>query len=153
MFSATGAKRMAFGLVLAVLFGLSPAQAQEAKPLPRHPGDVIKYEIKFDGPNADKIKTVSASLGMRVGPPKDQAGFNNGFGTQGSTRPSAPNTFIVEMTVPDNAATGDYYLNVGASATAGSAGYSDGQEFNTPPIHIENPKTFTPPGIKVTPLP
>jgi hypothetical protein len=90
---------------------------------------------------------------MKVGPPKDQAGFNNGFGTSHAFTPSSPNTFIVEMTVPDNAATGDYFLNVGASAAEGSANYSDGQEFNVPPIRVENPKTFTPPGIKVTPRP
>jgi len=140
-------------IVFAVLLALGFSQAQEARPLPRHPGDVIKYEIKFDGPNADRIKTVSASLGMKVGPPKDQAGFNNGFGTSHAFTPSSPNTFVVEMTVPDNAATGDYFLNVGASAAEGSANYSDGQEFNVPPIRVENPKTFTPPGIKVTPLP
>jgi hypothetical protein len=145
-------QRTILGIALAILSTLSLSQAQGAHALPRHPGDVIKFEIKFDGPNADRIKTVNAGLGMRVGPPKDQAGFTNGFGGR-SNSPSSPNTFVVEMTVPDNIATGDYFLNVGANATEGSANYSDGQEFNVPAVHIENPKTFMPPGVKVTPLP
>jgi hypothetical protein len=57
------------------------------------------------------------------------------------------------MTIPTNIATGDYYLSFTARADEGSVSYSDGQEFNVPAVHIENPKTFTPPGVKVTPLP
>jgi hypothetical protein len=145
-------QRTILGIALAILSTLGLSQAQEARPLPRHPGDVIKFEIKFDGPNAGKITTASASLNMRVGPPKDQAGFTNGFGSP-PTAPLSPDTFIVEMTVPKNAATGDYYLYVSANAVEGSANYSDGQEYNIPPIHVENPKTFTPPGITVKQLP
>jgi hypothetical protein len=140
-------------IVFTILLACSLSQAQDAKVLPKHPGDTIKFEVRFEGPNADKIKTVTASLNMRVAPPKDQAGFTNGFGTQHPFSASSPNTFIIEMTVADNAATGDYFLNVGATATEGSASYQDGQEFNIPSIHVENPKTFTPPGITVKPLP
>src|ERR1700690_1692341 len=90
------AVKLCFGL--AVLWcGISQAQVTE---LAKHPGDVIKFEIKFDGPNADKVKTVTASLGMKNGPPKDQAGFNNGFGTAHPFQPSTPKTFVIEMTVP-----------------------------------------------------
>jgi hypothetical protein len=140
-------------LLICGLLTFAIAQAQQAMPLARHPGDVIKYEIKFDGPNADRIKTVNAGLGIRGPIPKDQAGFSGGFGTNGPVGPSSPATFKVELTVPPNIATGDYYLGVNAHADEGSAGYSDGQDFNLPPVHIENPKMFTPPGIKVTPLP
>jgi hypothetical protein len=141
----------ALGIVLTILSTLSLSQAQEAHPLPRHPGDVIKFEIKFDGPNAGKINSVSGSLGLRSAVPKDQAGFRPGFAANGS--PLAPDTFRVELTVPDNAATGDYYFNFNASAVEGSANYSDGQEFNIPPVRIENPKTFTPPAVTVKQLP
>jgi hypothetical protein len=144
---------MKLGFIVVAFLGLGVMQAQEAKPLPRHPGDTIKFEVKFDGPNADRIKTVSAGLNMRVAAPKDQAGFTNGFGTSHPFTPSSPDTFIVEMTVPDNAATGDYFFYVSGSAVEGSANYTDGQDFNVPPIRIENQRTFTPPGIKVTPLP
>jgi hypothetical protein len=140
-------------VALIVLLACNLSQAQGAKELARHPGDVVKFEIKFDGPNADKIKAVTANLSMRVGSPKDQAGFTNGFGTQRQVSPSSPNTFLVEMTVPDNAATGDYFLSVGVTATEGSANYQDGQEFTVPPVPIENPRKFTPPGIIVKPLP
>lgn len=128
-------------------------QAQEApKPLPRHPGDVIKYEIEFGGPNADKIKTVSARMNTdRV--PKDQSGFTTQINTSGEFKESSPKTFVIEMKIPDNAATGDYRLFVNANATEGGASYADGQEFNIPAIRVENPRTFAPPAITVKPLP
>ena len=138
-----------------LIFGLLSfafAQAQEAKPLARHPGDVIKYGLTFDGPNADRIKAVSGGLSLKGPIQKDQSGFTNGIGSRGTL--TAPKTFVLEFTVPPNIATGDYHLEgIGASADEGSADYSDPQDFKVPDIHIENPKTFTPPGITVKPLP
>jgi hypothetical protein len=139
-------------LFAGTLLSLGIAHAQEAKELAKHPGDILKFEIVFEGPNADKIKTVGASLSMQVGPPKDQAGFTNGFGTERQFSPTSQKTFVVEITVPPNAATGDYFISVGATATEGSASYSNGNGFTISPIHVENPKTFTPPKIEVKEL-
>jgi hypothetical protein len=141
-----------FGSTLAVLLACSLSKAQDARVLPKHPGDTIKFEVKFDGPTADKIKTIGAGLNTRMGAPKDQSGFTTSFGAN-NISPSSPNSFRLEMTVPNNIATGDYFLNIGARADEGSAGYQDGQEFKLPPIHIENPRTFTPPAITVKELP
>jgi hypothetical protein len=137
-------------LIIGLLSCSSLTQAQG--PLPRHPGEVIKYQIKFDGPNADKIKTVSAQM-ITNSIPKDQSGFTNGFGTAHQFTPSSPRTFDIELTIPDNIATGDYRLQmVAARADEGSATYSE-QDYSVPIIHVENPRTFTPPGIAVKPLP
>ena len=141
------------GIALAICLSLGLSQAQDAKPLARHPGDVIKYEIKFDGPNADKIKTVFARMNATGLVPKDQSGFATQFNPPGDVPASSPKTFIVEMKIPDNAATGEYRLHVTATAEEGRAEYESGQEFNVPTIHVENPRTFTPPGIAVKPLP
>jgi hypothetical protein len=139
-------------IVLVAATLLSLGNAQEAHPLPRHPGDVIKYRIVFDGPNADKIKTVTAQM-VTNSIPKDQAGFTNGFGTDRQFTPSSPKTFDIEMTIPKNIATGDYRLQrIDARADEGSAMYAD-QDYSVPIIHVENPRTFTPPTIKVAPLP
>jgi len=135
------------------LLSLSVLQAQQAQPLARHPGDVIKYQIVFDGPNADRIKTVYAWMTAEQGAPKDQVGFTNQFNTLGQVQPSSPRTFIVEMKVPDNIYNGEYTLHFNATADEGSGGYANGQDFNVPAVHIENPRKFTPPGVKVTPLP
>lgn len=137
--------------VFAVLLALSFSQAQDAHPLPRHPGDVIKFEVKFDGPNADKIKTVNVLLRLRAAVPQDHDGFSAGFGGD-SVQSSAPNTFRPEIKIPDNAASGDYFLDVNAAAdgSAGSASYRDGAQFHLNPIHIENTRTFVPPHITVT---
>lgn len=134
--------------VLLACMACSFLQAQEAKLLPKHPGDVIKYEIKFDGPNADRIKTVYARMNTRQVPP-DQAGFTGQFDTRGPVPSSSPKAFIVEMKIPDNAATGDYRLSLNATADEGSADYADGQEFDIPAIRVENPRKFTPPSITV----
>jgi hypothetical protein len=128
-------------------------QAVEAKPLPRHPGDVIKYKIVFDGPNAEKIKTVFTWMTTNLAAPKDQVGFVNQFNVPGPVSESSSKTFTVEMKIPDNAATGEYRLFFEAKADEGVARYTDGQEFDIPPIHVENPRQFTPPAIKVNPLP
>jgi hypothetical protein len=138
--------------IVGVLLSLSTMQAQEAKVLPRHPGDVIKFEIKFDGPNADKIKSVDAGLGIKGPIPKDQSGFRGGTGAN-SGPPVSADAFRVEIKIPDNIATGDYVLGIGANAAEGSAGYQDGQDFHVAPFRIENPRTFVPPSITVRELP
>jgi uncharacterized protein YfaS (alpha-2-macroglobulin family) len=139
-------------LTAGILLSLGVASAQEAKPLPRHPGDVIKYQIVFDGPNAEKIKYVNASLALMVGPPKDQAGFATGI-PDNNVQPKSPNIFELSFKVPENASDGDYRLSFSAFADDGSGNYMSGQEFNVSLVHIENPKKFTPPTVKVTPLP
>jgi len=148
------ANRVLKFLILSLL-SFAFAQAQEAKPLARHPGDVIKYEIKFDGPNADKIKTVNASIGLTTPQAKDQiVGFSTGFGTPRPVAPSSPNTFVVEMTIPSTVATGDYVLaNISANVDQGSIDYNNGQDFKVPPIRIENSKTFVSPSVSVKPIP
>lgn len=137
--------------VLALL-SLCCAQAQEASTLARHPGETVKYQISFSGENADRIKAVYATLSTGQAAPKDQVGFQNNFATNGQIPPTSPRTFVVEMKIPDNAASGDYHLYVTAYANEGSANYADRQEFTIPPIHVENPKKFSPPSITVSPL-
>jgi len=143
------------GLVLTLLFAVNLSQAQGPNPLPRHPGDVIKYEINFDGSNANTVKTVTASLNLNGSQPKDQTyGFVVNFGTPQPVSPSPTNTFVVEMTVPPNVSSGNYVLNVSARTDEhGNIGYGEGSGFDVPAIHIENSKTFTAPSISVKPLP
>jgi hypothetical protein len=145
--------KLTLGISTAALLSFAAMQAQEAAhPLPRHPGDVIKYRVVFDGPNADRIKYLNTSIGLRTGAPKDQAGFSGGV-SELNVAPSSPQTFDLKFTIPENAADGEYYLNFSAFADEGYGNYSDGQEFNVPPVHVENPKKFTPPAVKVTSLP
>jgi hypothetical protein len=135
-----------------VLLSLSAIHAQEAKPKPLHPGDVLKFELTFSGPDADKIKNASLSVYFGGPIPANQAGFGNGFGGRGNL--TSPHTFRVELTIPDSIATGDYVVNrIDASPEngVGSATYTSG--FGTFTYHIENPKTFTAPTVTVKPLP
>jgi hypothetical protein len=137
--------------VVGAFLGIGLAMAQDAKPLARHPGDVIKYEIKFDGPNADKITNVNGSLGINAAVPKYQSGFTGGI--SGASRSIAPKTFELSFTIPNNIADGDYILSFSATANEGSSEYTNGNEFTVPPVHIENARKFTPPAVSVNPLP
>ncbi len=117
----------------------------------RRPGDVIRLEIKFEGPDAPRIKQVLISLNKPDGaPPKDQAGFTTSFGSGGWIGEVSPLTFRVEATIPPNIATGDYVLYVQAQAESGRVQYAAGDQFKLPPFHIRSDKTFIPPTITVT---
>src|SRR5208282_4476741 len=62
----------------------------------RRPGDVIRVEIKFDGPDAEKITHVSLYLSKPDGSaPKDQIGFAVGFNGPNYS-PSSPHTFTLK---------------------------------------------------------
>jgi hypothetical protein len=148
---AVSISKTKLSVMVAVLLSLGFLQAQEAKPLARHPGDILKYEIKFSGPTADQIKSVDASLGLTSATQKDQPGFNTGV--PGAVSHPSLDTYHVEMKVPDDIANGDYVLNVNISAALGSTSYNNGNGFTLPPVHIENPRTFVPPSIAVKQLP
>ena len=110
---------------IAALLGGSLLAAQEVTEFKR-PGDVIRLEIKFDGPDAPKVKTVSLYLGTNANPANNQAGFANWFQT-GEFGPSSPNTFDVDAKIPNNVATGDYILSVNAQAETGRTTYAAGK--------------------------
>jgi hypothetical protein len=131
------------------VIALNAVSAQQVTDF-RKPGDVIRVEIKFDGPDAGKIKQLSISLNKPDGQvPKDQIGFSTNFGSNW-VQESLPLTFRVEVTIPPNIATGDYVLNVNAQAENGRTQYESGNQFKLPPFHIRNDKTFVPPMITVT---
>jgi hypothetical protein len=137
-------------LPLFIAVFLSLAHAQELKVQPLQPGNVLRFEVTFSGPDADKIKRMSLVVGLKGSAPPNQAGFNEGFGAQGQL--VSTHTFHVDIKIPDNAATGDYIVRrVDANSDLGSAAYTSG--FSTTTYHIENPQTFTPPTVSVKPLP
>ena len=141
-----------FVIVFATMLSFSFAHSQEVKEQPKHPGDVLKFEVKFDGPDSDKIKSVSLSLGLKEGARNDQVGFNEGFGAEGN--PVPPHTYRFEARVPENIASGVYELNsVSVRTDAGNFTYRTPQDFQPLTYKIENPKTFTPPKVTVKPLP
>jgi len=119
----------------------------------RKPGDVIRFDIKFSGPDADKIRTASLYLGLAGGGAStDQPGFSQGFGGPPS-RQTAPRVFSVNAPVPDVIASGNYtvYINVQTDTGTGFQ-YASGNQFETPLIHIRNDRTFRPPQITVSEL-
>jgi hypothetical protein len=144
-------KNLLYLPIMAVI-ACSAASAQQVTDF-RRPGDTIRLEVKFDGPDASKISTVLLSLNA-VGsvPASDQVGFQTSFNNPSWAGPTSPHTFDIEVVIPANAATGDYKLYVNARAEAGSTQYAAGEQFQLPLIHIRNNKNFVPPAISVTEL-
>ena len=134
-----------------VLLVLSFAQAQQTHEKPLKPGDKIPFEVKLNGPDADKVTAVSLNFSLQSQAAPDQAGFGTGFGGSSSVAVS-PGTFNVDVTVGE-VASGTYRLTQ-ASAGTPYAGhnYSSG-DLGDFAVVVENPKTFTPPKITIKKLP
>lgn len=143
--------KAAFCLVLTIILSLNFSQAQE--PLPVHPGYTIKLDVKFDGPDANKIKTVSLYLGPKAGStvPTDQRGFTNGF--RAPSVQSIDGVFHPELTIPPDFANGDYVLTITAIAQIGSVDYTAGDQFQLHDFHVQNKSTLVAPKINVKELP
>ena len=139
-------------LSVIVVIACSAVSAQRVTDF-RRPGDTIRVEVKFDGPDASNISTVLLSLNA-VGsvPASNQAGFQTSFTNPGWSGPTSPHTFDLEVVIPATVATGDYKLYVNARAEAASTQYVAGEQFQLPLVHIRNNKNFVPPAITVTEL-
>jgi hypothetical protein len=141
-----------FAVVLVLAIGLRQiAHGQEAKEKALSPGDVIKLEVKFDGPGADKITTVYASLQTRAEPPSDQAGYMTNF--PGDFKLISPGTFHAEFTVPETAVSGDYVLiSIDVRAPGIRLDYTNGKQYNLHAFHIENHSKFVQPPVTIKEL-
>jgi hypothetical protein len=139
-------------IAIAAILGGSLLAAQEVTEFKR-PGEVVRFEIKFSGPDAAKVKAVSLQLNAKVGPSGDQSGFTTVFTSTKSFGPSAPNTFEAEAKVPENIASGDYVLYINAQAETGAARYESGQQFQLPLLHVRNDSMFKAPQVAVVELP
>ncbi len=132
-------------LFAGTLLGLGIGQAQQVSELAKHSGETLKFEVKLEGQDAQKVKSVSLYLGSRNGSiPPEQSGFTNGY--RGASFPAiSTGIFRPEITIPANLATGDYFLVVTVIADPGSAEYIAGKQFQMHDIHINNSQTFVPP--------
>ncbi|HUE04886.1 MAG TPA: hypothetical protein VMR62_35365 [Bryobacteraceae bacterium] len=135
-------------IVIAALLGGSLLAAQEVTEF-KQPGDIIRLEIKFDGPDAAKIKSISIQFGTNAAPSVDQGGFSTSFRSEKTFEPSAPNAFYADATIPKDVASGDYFLRINAQVETGLFQYVSGDQFQFPPFHIRNGKTFKPPKVTV----
>ena len=139
--------------ILLVLLALSFSfvHAQEIREQPKHPGETIKFEIKFDGKDADKVKKIMLHLSTNAPETAEQPSFTDNFNDgDGWVLPSGDGkTFHAKITIPDNARNGVYTLHVEANAEPGAASYVGGVDFKLPTYRIDNPKTFKKPGISV----
>jgi hypothetical protein len=140
-------------VIVALLTTGGVVRAQEAKELPIHPDRTIKFDVKFDGPDAAKITAVSVTLHIPNGHvPDNQIGFSPEVnGDQASIAPDKH--FYPEVTIRNTTASGSYELLVSVFTNTGRFTYTAGNEFPLHVFHVENPATFTPPHITVKELP
>jgi hypothetical protein len=134
-------------LLVTVGLAVSAVSAQTVTEI-KQPGDVIRLEVKFDGPDAAKVKQISVRLDRTGAILADQPGFTSNFQGNWVTE-SSPKTFHVDIKIPDGVATGEYKLSVNAQGTPGQTQYTAGEQFQLGLFHIRNPATFAPPSIQV----
>lgn len=118
----------------------------------REPGDVIRLEVSFDGPDAARIKTVAVYLRDLNGLSSDQQGFMTQFNSN-AVGPAHASTFDVSVQIPQSAATGEYAVFVIATTDNNSLRYDSGDQFKVATYHIRNKSGFPPPHINVKELP
>ena len=135
-------------IVFTILLACSLSQAKDAKELAIRPGDTLRFEVKFEGPDAGKITQITLFLRSKTGEPADQVGFGEVVQSP-PFKPLSLNTFQAEIKITDNIATGDYVLQIGAEAVQGGVSYDAGKQFQLHSFHIDNSRKFTPPKITV----
>ncbi len=135
-------------LVLLLMLTTSFYGQQPQQPsVKRHPGDVLHYQVKFEGGDVAKLAGASVHLRTQDSPPANQQSFDSSFsGSCGA--PVSPGVFQCSVTIPDSVRNGSYQLFEVDTGTR-IAGTSYQQDFGVPAIPIENPNTFTKPS-KVT---
>ena len=116
-------KVKAIALYVVALALIGQAYGQSVK---RHPGDVLHYQVKFEGGDASKLTAASVHFQTRDQPPADQQLFNSQFGGNCGA-PVAPGTFECSVKIPEDISNGTYKLfqvNTG-SPLAGSVYHQD----------------------------
>jgi uncharacterized protein YfaS (alpha-2-macroglobulin family) len=134
-------------VTVAVVLGLG-VSAKAQTPIYR-PGDVIKVTVTFSGPDADRIKKISAEMQVPE-VSTDQAGFSNDLQSQDSS-PAGPHTFTVSLKVPETQATGDYklrWVTAYAAEPNVNVSYVAPADFTAPTFRIENRTRFVKPAIQ-----
>lgn len=136
-------------LLLVCLFVCCSLSAQEAASIqPKEPDKPFTLEIKFDGPDAAKIKSISIwAVAKNV--PDNQAGFPSRVGL-GSCEPKSPGLFEAQLQFGSNAPSSEYNLEIHAYGNPGEKVYLETQDFKiVPPLRAKNNATFIPPKISV----
>ena len=135
-------------LIAGALLSLGIVNAQEAKEQPLKPGDVIKLDLEFRGPDADQLTSINASLYSHAPRPEDQAGFMTNF--PGEFKLTSPRNFHAEFKVPDTAVSGEYKLDsldvrgLGIQLT-----YTDGEQYHLHTFHVDNKDKFVQPSVTI----
>lgn len=141
----SSATRCAVALAAVMLFNLATSAQTPAQ----HPSQTIKISVTFDGPDAGKV--TSATMNWYTDTiPANQPGFNQSM-YSGQSQKTAPNTFEISFTIPDNQASGEYTLTqIRAIANNGTItiNYNSPADFPARKVKIDNPNTFVKPSIK-----
>jgi len=118
-------------------------------------GDIIRIQVKFDGPDASKISSVNFYAKADKPTNPNQPNFAQDFGSNqcGSSTRKDDHTWEVSCVIRGNQASGEYQiLEISATLTVspnGAVGFSYPKgEFPPITFKIENSNTVAKPGIK-----
>jgi len=149
-----GGKMLIFAVVFLLLSGYAKAQS----PVVYHPGQSIRITIKFDGPDAGKIKSAVINLHLPA-ISESQPGFSAEI-YGGESNPVGPNTFEVSFKIPETQASGDYQINQIRAIVNVSGSETVTLFYNSPTdfpagktFTVENPNSIVKPEIKSITVP
>jgi hypothetical protein len=126
-----------------------PVSAQNSVGPEFHPGQTLRYDIKFAGSNAGTIKQVLVGLRLETGVASDQPSFQTALNSDWVKSP-IDGVYHLSITIPDTAATGDYEVIVMTNFNDDlSITYSRAQ-VGLPLVRIANNRRFEIPRITVT---
>src|SRR5262249_23769740 len=131
-------------IAMAIALATVPLRAQNAtRVTPFYkPGDTLRLSVAFDGTNIDDIKDLQISLLFNDAQiPDNQRGFNTQpYG--GESKRVSPTAFELSFKIPDNCATGNYYLRLLATVNGRRIFYSSPKDFDQRIFRIENSAHF-----------
>jgi hypothetical protein len=142
------------GFAIAICALAVAAYGQQAQPsVKRHPGDVLHYQVKFEGGELAKVTVVNLNFRTSDPIPADQQGLTNGFGGP-CVKSVAVGVWDCSVTIPDRVWNGNYRVNgVGVGAGTSLGKYYE-EDLHVPLVPIENSAMFIPPTkVTVTPKP
>jgi hypothetical protein len=140
--------------ILAFLFlgSLTTLSAQEMKKPALHPGDVVPYQVKLEGPNAEKFTSASIVVQLKSPPDPGQVALQQNFGASAERMPDG--VFHVNLKIPEYAASGEYGVSAIVMTRDGVIRYIYSQgELSIPPLNVRSDTQFQKPRITVTQRP
>lgn len=139
---------------VASISNLTSASAQEVRRPAVHPGDVLKYDVRVEGSEAEQFSSALLRINLTTPVREDQNTLQTLVDTSWVPK-ERDHLFHMSLTVPKFVATGDYAftLLIAVDLNGGPRFTYEPSELSVPVVHIENDYKVHKPKVVVIPRP